>query len=323
MKTILVTGAAGFIGYSASKKLLEQGYEVIGIDNVNDYYETTLKRARLSDLKPYKTFRFFEGDITHMADLQTAIKGRHLSYILHLAAQAGVRYSLINPHAYVQSNVVGHLNILELARHTPSLEHLVYASSSSVYGDRSNLPFVETDQTRSPASLYAATKLSSEMLSESYHNLYKVPMTGLRFFTVYGPWGRPDMAYYIFTRKILESEPITLYAPDIMSRDFTYIDNIVDVLPRIISQPRKRGHEIYNLGNSRPTSLVELVKTIETACCQKADIIIEPKPIGDVTKTYADVTKAKRDYEFNPYTALGHGIENFVDWYKTYHHKNS
>lgn len=318
MKSILVTGAAGFIGYSASKKLLDDGYKLIGIDNINDYYDTDLKRARLSLLKKYKNFTFHEGDITNQADLENAIKGHKLNYILHLAAQAGVRHSLKDPHAYIQSNVLGHLNILELARHTPDLEHLIYASSSSVYGDRSNLPFIETDLVRSPVSLYAATKLSGELLSESYHNLYKIPMTGLRFFTVYGPWGRPDMAYYIFTQKILNSEPITLFAPDAMRRDFTYIDNIVNVLPKIISRKHQGTHKVYNLGNSSPTPLTELVEAIERACGKKADIIIKPKQNGDVFETYADVTKAKHDFNFDPYTPLDQGILNFVNWYKNF-----
>lgn len=313
---ILLTGAAGFIGFHAANRLLSQGHKVIGVDNLNDYYDVSLKQARLSELRKHKAFEFHKLDISDHEALDAAVAGKGITHILHLAAQAGVRYSLDNPRAYVQANVLGHLNILEFARHSGTVEHIAYASSSSVYGDREDGPFRETDKVRSPASLYAATKLGGEMLAESYQRLYGIPQTGLRFFTVYGPWGRPDMAYYIFTDKIFKGEPITLFAPEEMRRDFTFVDDIVDVLPLILQTPPKSGHEIYNLGNSKPNTLMQLVDAVETACGQQAEKIILGKQKGDVSNTFADVSAAQRDFGFSPKTDLGEGVRKFVEWYR-------
>ncbi len=318
---VLLTGAAGFIGYHSAQALLAEGHEVVGVDNLNDYYDVELKKARLNRLKKNKGFRFFQLDTAKEGALETALGSTKITHILNLAAQAGVRYSLENPRAYVSSNVMGHLNVLEYARHLDGLEHVAYASSSSVYGEREGGPFSESDVVRRPASLYAATKLGGEMLSESYAQLYKIPQTGLRFFTVYGPWGRPDMAYFIFTKKILTGEPITLYAPDIMSRDFTYVDDIVSILPRLLASPPSGEalHKIYNLGNSRPNRLMDLVGAVEAACGIKAKSFIKEQQKGDVTSTYADIRAAKRDFGFEPKVSLQKGILNFVDWYRKFY----
>jgi len=313
---ILLTGAAGFIGFHAAKRFLAEGHTIIGVDNLNDYYDVTLKQARLTELQKYDGFEFHKVDISDHEALDAATKGKGITHILHLAAQAGVRYSLDNPRAYVQANVLGHLNILEFARHSGSVEHIAYASSSSVYGDREDGPFRETDKVRSPASLYAATKLGGEMLAESYQRLYGIAQTGLRFFTVYGPWGRPDMAYFIFTDKIFKDEPIELYAPDEMRRDFTYVDDIVDVLPAILQTSPPSGHEIYNLGNSKPNTLMQLVEAVEAACGSESEKIILGKQQGDVSNTFADVSAAQRDFGFNPKTELGTGVKHFVEWYR-------
>ncbi len=319
---ILVTGVAGFIGFHAAKRLLANGHTVIGVDSLNDYYSLELKQARLAHLKSEPDFKFHHLDISEKRALKSALGESKVTHILHLAAQAGVRYSLENPHSYIQSNVMGHLNILEFARHSGNVQHLAYASSSSVYGEReARTGFKESDPVREPASLYAATKLSGEMLSESYARLYGIPQTGLRFFTVYGPWGRPDMAYWIFTQKILEGEPITLYAPDLMRRDFTYVDDIVDVLPKILTKA-PMGHAIYNLGNSAPNTLYDLVNSVETACGQKAETIIKPQQAGDVRSTFADISAAKRDFGFAPKTKLEDGIAQFVDWYREWKREN-
>lgn len=315
---VLLTGAAGFIGFHAAKRLLAEGHRVIGVDNLNDYYAPTLKRARLDKLNENPQFTFHPVDLSEKGALENALGTTPITHILHLAAQAGVRYSLENPHSYVQSNVMGHLNVLEYARHNPNLVHLAYASSSSVYGEREiDAGFKETDRVRQPASLYAATKLSAEMLSESYARLYGILQTGLRFFTVYGPWGRPDMAYWIFTQKILAGETITLFAPDIMKRDFTYIDDITDVLPKILGTPPEQ-HTIYNLGNSRPNSLRDFVQTIEQACGKKAEAIIKPQQAGDVRTTFADISAAQTDFGFVPKTDLKTGISEFVSWYRSW-----
>lgn len=313
---ILLTGAAGFIGFQAARRLLDEGHRVIGVDNLNDYYSPALKSDRLKLLNTYPNFSFHNLDLAETGALEAVIGKTCISHILHLAAQAGVRYSLENPHSYVQSNVVGHLNILEYARHSETVEHVAYASSSSVYGEReSGTGFKETDRVSEPASLYAATKLSGELLSESYARLYNIPQTGLRFFTVYGPWGRPDMAYWIFTQKTLAGEPITLFAPELMKRDFTYIDDIVDVLPKVLTRPTK-GHEIFNLGNSSPNSLYDLVHAVEAACGRKAEKLIEPQQAGDVQKTFADISAAQSAFDFTPETELQTGISKFVHWYR-------
>jgi len=312
---ILLTGAAGFIGFHAANRLLSEGHQVIGLDNLNDYYDVSLKQARLSELQKHEGFVFHKVDISDHEVLNAAAQGKGITHILHLAAQAGVRYSLDNPRAYVKANVLGHLNLLEFARHSGTVEHIAYASSSSVYGDREDGPFRETDKVRSPASLYAATKLSGEMLAESYQRLYGIPQTGLRFFTVYGPWGRPDMAYFIFTDNIFKGETITLFAPEEMRRDFTYVDDIVDVLPKILVTPPSSGHEIYNLGNSKPNTLMQLVDAVEAACGKEAEKIILGKQKGDVSNTFADVSAAERDFGFSPKMDLSEGLKRFVEWY--------
>jgi len=324
---ILLTGCAGFVGFHAAKRLLSGGHSVIGLDNLNDYYDPALKQARLEVLSGHKGFSFHHVDLTDQDALQAAVQGQDLTHILHLAAQAGVRYSLENPHSYTQSNIIAHLNILELARHMTGLQHLVYASSSSVYGNRKPADsdgegFKEDDVNRSPASLYAATKISGEILSESYARLYDIPMTGLRFFTVYGPYGRPDMAYYMFIDKVLRGEEITLFAPDEMQRDFTYIDDITAVIPAILERaPRPddgRRHALYNLGNSGPARLNDLVAAVEQACGTAAITRTAPKQAGDVTRTFANIDKARKDFGFDPKTRLEDGIKVCVDWYQDY-----
>ncbi|MEP3656163.1 MAG: NAD-dependent epimerase/dehydratase family protein [Litorimonas sp.] len=313
---ILVTGAAGFIGYHATKRLLKDGHNVFGVDNLNDYYAQSLKRARLAQLQAHENFTFHTLDISEKGALETTLTGNPITHILHFAAQAGVRYSLKNPHSYIQSNVMGHLNILEYARHSETVKHVAYASSSSVYGEReADSGFQETDTVREPASLYAATKLSGELMSESYARLYGISITGLRFFTVYGPWGRPDMAYWMFTEKILAGEPITLFAPELMKRDFTFIDDIVDVFPTLLNTIPD-GHRIYNLGNSSPNTLYELVSAVQIACGKKAETIILPQQAGDVRSTFADTSAAQKDFGFAPSTKLKTGISEFVEWYR-------
>lgn len=319
---VLLTGAAGFIGFHGAQRLLKEGHSVIGVDNLNDYYDVGLKKARLTLLQEHKNFEFHQLDIGETGALKTTLGHKKITHILNLAAQAGVRYSLENPRAYVETNVMGHLNILEYARYSRTVEHIVYASSSSVYGDRQGGPFSEIDPVRTPASLYAATKLSGELMAESYARLYKMPQTGLRFFTVYGRWGRPDMAYFLFTQKILSGEPIRLFAPDIMQRDFTHVDDIVTVFPKVLQTlPSSAGvpHMIYNLGNSRPNRLMQLVDAVETACERKAEAIIEGQQKGDVTTTYADIEAASRDFEFDPRITLKEGIQDFVAWYREYY----
>ena len=319
---ILLTGCAGFIGFHAANQLLADGHRVIGLDSLNDYYDPALKQARLRLLRAQDGFEFHSVDISDQTALSAAVSGKAVTHILHLAAQAGVRYSLENPHSYAQTNLIGHLNMLELARHMEGLEHFVYASSSSVYGERSGGDFREDDINRAPASLYAATKIGGEMLSESYARLYNIAQTGLRFFTVYGPYGRPDMAYYMFIDKVLKGETITLFAPDEMQRDFTYVDDIVSVFPAILTRPPVsvdgRAHEIYNLGNSSPAKLHDLVAAIEKACGTRAKIEIAPKQAGDVSRTFANIDKAQARFGFAPKMPLEAGIKSCVDWYRSY-----
>ncbi len=317
---ILLTGAAGFIGFHAAKACLTQGHTVIGIDSLNDYYDIALKQARLSELQAHEAFEYHTLDIADDMALEP-FRARGITHILHLAAQAGVRHSIDDPRAYIRANIMGHLEVLEFARHCKTLEHLVYASSSSVYGERAQTEqaFRESDITRAPSSLYAASKISGEMLAESYTQLYKIPQTGLRFFTVYGPWGRPDMAYFIFTEKVLRGEPITLFAPDEMHRDFTYIDDISAILPIILAAPPDQKHMIYNLGNSNACKLMALVEAVEHACGKKAILDIQPKQKGDVSRTLSDITSAKKAFGFDPKTDLSRGVSAFVDWYKTFY----
>lgn len=319
----LITGAAGFIGFHLAKTLIARGEKVIGIDNLNDYYTIELKNARLEELQQNPLFTFARIDIADHEALGTFAADMNFTKIIHLAAQAGVRYSIENPRAYVQSNLVGHLNILELARNSERVEHVLYASSSSVYGGREDLPFKETDKADSPVSLYAATKKSDELLSQTYAHLYAIPLTGLRFFTVYGPLGRPDMAYFSFTQKILSGDQVQVFNNGDMLRDFTYIDDIIDGIIAILDVGhQKHGevpHNIYNIGNNKPETLEFFLATLEKHLGKKANRIDLPMQPGDVPATYADITAINKDYGFKPKTSLNDGLEKFVEWYRSYH----
>ena len=327
---VLVTGAAGFIGFSLARRLLGRGDEVVGIDNVNDYYDPRLKRDRLALLGEYQDrFRFLELDFSDWTALSEQTKGLDFDRIVHLGAQAGVRYSIENPHVYVRSNLAGHLNMAELARHRGS-SHLVYASSSSVYGGNTNLPFSVEDRVDHPLSLYAATKKADELISETYAHLYRLPQTGLRFFTVYGPWGRPDMAMWIFTKAILEGRPIEVFGEGNMRRDFTYIDDIVSGVVAALDNPppddgeEKAGgsrgpHRLYNIGNHRSEELTRMIALIEQACGREAEKLLLPLQAGDVRDTFADISAIQRDLGFQPTTTIDEGVPRFVDWYRTYH----
>lgn len=321
--TILVTGAAGFIGSYVAHALLDRGDEVLGIDNINDYYAVDLKLARLERLGDRAGFSFKKVDIADLEALKQSVIGHKITKVVHLAAQAGVRYSLENPMAYAQSNLVGHLAVLELCRHTEDIEHLVYASSSSVYGLNEKMPFSEEDRVDKPVSLYAATKKSGELMSHTYAHLYGLAQTGLRFFTVYGPWGRPDMAYWSFTDKIMRGETIDIYNHGDMKRDFSYIDDIVagilaslDTLP----EPDKKGlrNRIFNIGNKRPEDLMHFIEVIETAVGKKAKTRLLPMQPGDVYATYADTSAIEAACGFESKTSIEEGIPQFVDWYRGY-----
>ena len=328
---VLVTGAAGFIGAATARVLLERGDEVVGIDNLNHYYDPALKQARLSSLADRfdNRFRFERVDFADAQALQRVADGIDIDAIVHLGAQAGVRYSLENPGAYIQSNLVGHANMLELARHR-SPRHMIYASSSSVYGGNKSLPFRVEDRVDHPLSLYAATKKADELLSESYSSLYRLPLTGLRFFTVYGPWGRPDMAMWIFTKALYAGEPLPLFNGGEMRRDFTYIDDIVRGVVACLDNPpvddgeMKAGgstgpHALYNIGNSRAEDLMRVIQLLEQATGRKA--LLDPKPMqnGDVRETFADISAIERDHGFAPTTSIDEGIPRFVSWYREYH----
>ncbi len=324
---VLVTGAAGFIGSQVAQALLDRGQAVIGIDNINAYYDTGLKRARLERLEGNKLngtagFRFFPVDISDRAAMEdlAAREGAGIEGIVHLAAQAGVRYSLTNPFAYVASNLVGHMTVLELARHLPKLQQLVYASSSSVYGGNSKVPFSIEDRVDDPLSLYAATKRADEALSISYAHSHGLAQTGLRFFTVYGPWGRPDMAYFSFTKAIFAGEPLRIFGNGSMRRDFTYIDDIVAGVLAALDRPIAAGeHRVYNLGNNAAASVNDLIAAIETATGRPALRNEVPPPPGEVAATWADIEASRRDLGFQPKTALPEGIRRFVEWYRGYY----
>ncbi len=322
--TILVTGAAGFIGRAVSTALLDRGDSVLGVDNLNDYYDPTLKHARLATLEGRDGFHFKELDIADKPALKAAVDAvGGVTSIVHLAAQAGVRYSLKNPEAYVQANIVGQLNILELARHQPGFGHLVYASSSSVYGNNTKLPFSVEDSVDHPVSLYAATKKADELMGHAYSHLYGIPMTGLRFFTVYGPWGRPDMSVYIFTSKILKGEAIPVFNQGQMQRDFTYIDDIVAgvvaALDRVPTGGQgKAPHRVYNLGNNKPEGLMGMIAKLGETLGVEPQLDLLPMQPGDVEATFADIDASTRDLGFVPATGLEQGLKNFVDWYRTY-----
>jgi UDP-glucuronate 4-epimerase len=324
---ILVTGAAGFIGYHVARRLIERGERVIGIDDLNPYYDPRLKQDRLAELDGLAgDFTFEKVDFSDAGALEQAVGALDFDRIVHLGAQAGVRYSLENPRAYVSANLMGHLNLLELARARRST-HLVYASSSSVYGGNTQLPFRVEDRTDHPVSLYAATKRADELMSESYAHLFRMPMTGLRFFTVYGPWGRPDMAMWIFTRRILAGEPIELFNHGRMRRDFTYVDDIVAGLIAALDSPpaddgnEKPGgsmapHRLYNIGNNRAEELTRMVALLEAACGRAARIEHRPLQPGDVAETYADIAAIEADHGFRPAISIDAGIPRFVDWFK-------
>ncbi|QNL17892.1 NAD-dependent epimerase/dehydratase family protein [Hyphobacterium sp. CCMP332] len=317
---ILVTGAAGFIGSHTSHALLTSGHEVLGIDNLNDYYDPALKRARLANLSCLSGFDFEKLDIAEDVALGALTAKYQPDRIIHLAAQAGVRYSLENPMAYARSNLLGHLAVLEAVRHTPSVKHLVYASSSSVYGERNDTPFSENDPVENPVSLYAATKRADELMSVAYSRLYGLTQTGLRFFTVYGSWGRPDMAYWRFTDAILKGEPIRVFNKGEMQRDFTYIDDVVRTAVKITEDtPNAARHRIYNIGGSDPRPLKDFIAAIEAALGMEAKKIYLPMQKGDVTKTSADVSAITRDYSYAATTSIEDGIRIFVDWYRDFY----
>ncbi len=319
---VLVTGAAGFIGYHVCEALLTQGARVTGIDNLNSYYEVSLKDARLKNLQAKKEFSFLKLDIAdRTAMLALGNKHSNITHIAHLAAQAGVRHSLTDPYTYVTSNVMGQVVMLELARLLPALQHFVYASSSSVYGANTKLPFAVEDETEQPNSLYAATKKADELIARTYAHLYAVPATGLRFFTVYGPWGRPDMAAFLFTKAILADEPIKVFNNGEMWRDFTYIDDIVSgILGALAHEPSaKPPHSVYNLGNHKSEKLTDFIATLERALGKKARMNFEPMQPGDVASTFADIEASRRDLGFEPKTPIAQGIPRFVEWYRNYY----
>lgn len=321
---VLVTGAAGFIGYHVSEALLARGEQVVGLDNLSPYYDVALKEARLARLAGKSGFRFIRADIGDRQAFGDALAGvADIDRVVHLAAQAGVRYSLDHPFVYAETNVVGHLVILEYCRALKNLRHLVYASSSSVYGANTELPFSVEDRVDRPVSLYAATKRTNELMSRSYAHLYGLPQTGLRFFTVYGPWGRPDMAIYIFAKAILAGQPIHLFNGGDMLRDFTFIDDIVQGVLAALdrppeSAPGKPPHRLYNLGNSRVEPLTRVVELIEGLLGKKAKVIKEPMQPGDVKETYADIAASERDLGFSPATPLDVGLPKFIEWYRAY-----
>jgi UDP-glucuronate 4-epimerase len=328
---VLVTGAAGFIGSALAHRLLARGDSVIGIDDLNGYYDVSLKEARRDRLMEAGAdrFTFLRQDFSDMAGLRRALEGLEFERIVHLGAQAGVRYSIENPHAYVQANLVGHLNMLEIARHG-GVEHMVYASSSSVYGGNTKLPFAVEDRVDHPLSLYAATKKADELMSETYAHLYRLPLTGLRFFTVYGPWGRPDMMMWIFTKAILAGRPIPVFNHGEMYRDFNYIDDIVsgviaclDNAPADDGQEKAGGstkpHALYNIGNHRCEPLMKVIGLLEQECGRKAEMEMLPMQPGDVQRTYADIDAIQRDLGYQPSTSIEVGVPAFVRWYREYH----
>jgi len=334
MVEILITGAAGFIGFHLSRRLLAAGNDVVGIDNLNPYYDIRLKEDRLRILQKENSFRFIRLDIADREALSTLFAREKTRIVVHLAAQAGVRYSLTNPHAYLDSNLTGFLNILEGCRHA-QVGHLVFASSSSVYGANTSMPFSVHDNVDHPVSLYAATKKANELMAHAYAALYKIPCTGLRFFTVYGPWGRPDMALFLFTRAILAGKPIDVYNEGRMQRDFTYIDDIVEGIVRVMDRtpapdPAWNGahpdpatsfapYKIYNIGNNHPVALLDFIAILENSLGKKATLNLLPLQPGDVPATYADVDDLMADVGFKPATSIGAGIQQFVDWYRDYY----
>ncbi|HMM54517.1 MAG TPA: NAD-dependent epimerase [Candidatus Desulfobacillus sp.] len=331
---ILITGAAGFIGMHVAQRLLQRGDEVVGIDNLNDYYDVRLKEARLAQLAPEPRFRFARLDVADTAAIAALFDKEGFDGVIHLAAQAGVRYSLVNPHAYAQSNLVGFVNILEGCRHG-KVRHLVYASSSSVYGGNTRMPFSEHDRVDHPVSLYAATKKSNELMAHAYSHLFGLPATGLRFFTVYGPWGRPDMSYFLFADAILAGRPIDVFNHGRMQRDFTYIDDIAEGVVRVLDRPaeadpgfdRERPdpaaswapYRIYNIGNHQPVELMAFIGALETALGRQAEKRFLPMQDGDVPATYADIDELRAATGFHPATPVEEGVRRFVEWYRSYY----
>ena len=334
MKKILVTGAAGFIGFHLSRRFIMAGHSVIGVDNLNDYYDVNLKKARLKLLKESDDFSFIRMDIAEKDNMSSLFKREAPVIVVHMAAQAGVRYSLVNPHAYLESNLAGFLNILEGCRHQ-ACEHLVFASSSSVYGANTEMPFSVHHNVDHPVSLYAATKKANELMAHAYASLYKLPCTGLRFFTVYGPWGRPDMALFLFTKAILEDKPIDVYNAGKMQRDFTYIDDIAEGVFRVtgrIPEPDAKWqgdnpdpatsfapYKIYNIGNNRPVELLDFIKILEKLLGKKARMNLLPMQPGDVPRTFADIDDLMKDVSFKPATSVEDGIRRFIEWYREYY----
>ncbi len=330
---ILVTGAAGFIGFHLSKRLLEEGCQVVGLDIVNDYYDPAIKEARLEILKPHQEFKFVKIDLADKDSMDSLFKEEKFDAVVNLAAQAGVRYSLVNPQSYVDSNLVGFVNILEGCRHN-DVKHLVFASSSSVYGSNTKMPFSVHDNVDHPVSLYAASKKSNELMAHAYAHLFSIPCTGLRFFTVYGPWGRPDMALFLFTKAILEDRPIDVFNYGKMQRDFTYIDDIVEGVVRVIERPAQPNpdwngdnpdpgssyapYKIYNIGNNQPVELMHFIEVIENTLGKKAKKNLLPLQPGDVPATYANIDDLVRDTGFKPATPLEVGIPEFIKWYRDY-----
>ena len=322
-RTYLVTGGAGFIGFHLSKSLLEKGAVVIGFDNLNDYYDVKLKEDRLAILEQYEKYTFIKGNLADNADVFRAFQEYRPQVVVNLGAQAGVRYSIDNPRAYMESNMMGFFHILEGCRYFP-VEHLVYASSSSVYGGNEKVPFSTEDKVDEPVSLYAATKKSNELMAHAYSKLYHIPVTGLRFFTVYGPYGRPDMAYFKFTNKILAGEPIQIYNNGDMYRDFTYIDDIVEGVENVLCNPpaeNEKGarYKIYNIGNNKPVKLMDYIEMLEKCLGKTAKKEYLPMQPGDVYQTYADVSELMQDYGFKPDTSIEEGLSKFVDWYRAYY----
>jgi len=331
---VLITGAAGFIGFHLSHKLLEKGYQVIGIDNLNDYYDPGLKKDRLNILEKYNSFNFHKVDLKDKAEVDGIFETYKPTHVVNLAAQAGVRYSIENPYAYVDSNLIGFMNILEACRNFP-VKHLIYASSSSVYGGNRVVPFSTSHNVDHPVSLYAATKKSNELMAHTYSHLYGIPTTGLRFFTVYGPWGRPDMAYFSFTRDIIAGKPIKVFNHGKMERDFTYIDDIIEGIVRLMDRIPAANkdwdetkddistsfapYKIYNIGNNEPVSLLRFIEILEVKIGKKAEKIYMDMQPGDVLRTYADVSDLERDIGFRPSTSLEQGLDEFVKWYKDYY----
>jgi UDP-glucuronate 4-epimerase len=321
---VLVTGAAGFIGMHVTQKLLNRGDAVIGIDNLNDYYDPQLKYARLARLKPYSDFKFERLDVADRSGMASLFERENFDRVVHLAAQAGVRYSLQNPHAYVESNLTGFINVLEGCRHH-GVQHLVYAGSSSVYGGNTKMPFSEGDQVDHPVSLYAATKKANELMAHTYSHLYGLPTTGLRFFTVYGPWGRPDMAYFLFTKAILGGNPIDVFNYGDMKRDFTYIDDIVEGVVRVLDrvatpmQGTVVPYRIFNIGNHEPVKLLDFISCIEATLGKTAQKRLKPMQDGDVPATYAHTSALAEWVGFQPATPIRYGVEQFIRWYSSHY----